>query len=405
MIPIDKFEYPTDIEARASWISSAEGGIDSYVKLLLHMDGESSTFTDSSLYAHVITPNGSVVQTDAQYKWGKSAYFPGTGDHLSIPDSDDWNFASGDFTIDSWIYLLSNSGGIDHMIACQYSVSAYSPFYFAVYDDRLCFLWSYSDGTWNNISNYVGGISLNTDTWYHVAAVRNGTTIKTYVNGIADLNITSVGTLYDSSGDLMIGKYSSFPTLYGYLDELRISKGKARWTSNFTPPSAPYDSSISLQCYSESLIKYNSPYSMKVIATTDSLNQTLTKTCSPTWNLSGQNYLKIWVRATRIGTNFKIGLHDSEGTTTESNIVINLSNTWELKTIDISAVSDVNKDAIDNVIITITNSDAENIIYFNDMLADNRLIDKISMVNRNSFLLFRGRNRDLPSSLIIEKTT
>ena len=84
--------------------------------------------------------------------------------------------------------------------------------------------------------------------------------------------------------------------------------------------------------------------------------------------LTDQDEIKIWVRASRTGTNFKIGLHDSGGTTTESNIAISSADTWEQKTIDISAVANANKDAIDSIILTITNADEENIIYLDEML-------------------------------------
>lgn len=114
----------------------------------------------------------------------------------------------------------------------------------------------------------------------------------------------------------------------------------------------------------ETSTKYEGAKSMKVVAPqTTSLNATVTRTLSPTWNLSGQNDLNIWVRASRTGTNFKLGIHDSGGTTTESNIAISVADTWELKTIDISAVADADKDAIDSIILTITNADAENTIY------------------------------------------
>jgi hypothetical protein len=120
----------------------------------------------------------------------------------------------------------------------------------------------------------------------------------------------------------------------------------------------------SITVYSESTIKQHGSYSAKFVALqTLSLNTTLTKTCSPTWNLSGQTSFKFDVRSNRTGSNFKIGIHDSGGTTTESNISISSADTWEEKTIDISAVSNANKDAIDSIVLTITNADDENTIY------------------------------------------
>jgi hypothetical protein len=124
-----------------------------------------------------------------------------------------------------------------------------------------------------------------------------------------------------------------------------------------------------ITCASESTIKKNGAYAIKLVAPqTTSLNKTITRTVSPTINLTDQDNLKIWVRASRTGTNFKIAIHDSGGTTTESNIAITSADTFEEKTIDISAVANANKDAIDSIIITITNADAENTIYLDEML-------------------------------------
>jgi hypothetical protein len=121
---------------------------------------------------------------------------------------------------------------------------------------------------------------------------------------------------------------------------------------------------------SESTIKKEGTYSLKIIAPIMSLSKTLTKIFSPTWNLSGQTLIKFWVRASRIGSNFKLGFHDSGGTTTEVTPNITTANTWQLVTLDISAVADTDKDAIDSIILTILNADAENTIYLDNLYAD-----------------------------------
>jgi hypothetical protein len=138
-----------------------------------------------------------------------------------------------------------------------------------------------------------------------------------------------------------------------------------------------YDASVgSLIDYSESTIKQQGSYSLKVIAAaTDSLNRTVTKTCSPTFNLSGQTDFKFWAGATRTGSNYKIGIHDSGGTTTEvtPNIAVSCDSADDMQevTLDLSAVADANKDAIDSIILTTTNADAENTIYLDYLRADN----------------------------------
>ena len=155
---------------------------------------------------------------------------------------------------------------------------------------------------------------------------------------------------------------------------------------------------------SEATIKTKGSYSVKITASqTTSLAGCLIRTVSPTINLADQTSIKLWVRASRTGTNFKLGFHDSGGTTTESDIAITSADTWEEKTIDISAVANANKDAIDSIVLTITNADAENTIYLDYMRADDKYNEKYASYNRNSLLPMRGRSRDLPTGLIIEK--
>jgi hypothetical protein len=104
-----------------------------------------------------------------------------------------------------------------------------------------------------------------------------------------------------------------------------------------------------------------------VAAATDSLNKTLTKTFDPPKNLSGKTQIKYDVRASRTGSNFKLGWHDSGGTTTEHTPNILEANVFQTETVDISGVSDANKDAIDQLITTILNADAANIIYIDNI--------------------------------------
>lgn len=126
----------------------------------------------------------------------------------------------------------------------------------------------------------------------------------------------------------------------------------------------------SMQTYSEPTIKSQGSYSVKAIANiTDSLNKTVTKTFSPVKNLSGKSKIYFDVYASRTGSNLKFGFHDSGGTTTEITPNITQANTWQTVELDISAVSDANKDAIDSLIITVLNADADNTFYIDNIYA------------------------------------
>ena len=129
-------------------------------------------------------------------------------------------------------------------------------------------------------------------------------------------------------------------------------------------------SSRILQSYSESTIKQQGSYSLKGVAKqTDSLNDTLTRTVSPTINLSGEDSIKLDARASRTGSNFKIEFHDSGGNTISHTINIVSANTWQAEEIDISAVANADKDAIDQIKITILNADADNTFYLDNIFS------------------------------------
>lgn len=213
-------------------------GLDSYVKLLLHCDGTdaSTSFPDASASAHTVTANGDAQVDTAQSKFGgASAYFDGTGDYLSVPDSADWNFGSGDFTIDMWIRPANTSG-----IKILYSQFISDPSRQILYLDGAT-LKFYSAG---GASVVFSGGSVSASVWQHIALVRYGDVYKLYIDGVSGGTTTVSGALPDFGSQITIGKqdWASNEFYYaGWDEEIRISKGIARWTANFTPPTAAYD--------------------------------------------------------------------------------------------------------------------------------------------------------------------
>lgn len=127
---------------------------------------------------------------------------------------------------------------------------------------------------------------------------------------------------------------------------------------------------INVQCYSESAIKVQGSYSLKAVARmTGSLNDTLTRTVSPTINLADLTKIKFHIRASRTGTNIKVKIRDSGGTWSEYSIAISSADTWEAKEWDISGISNANKDAIDRIQFQIINAGSDNLFYLDNMFA------------------------------------
>ena len=140
---------------------------------------------------------------------------------------------------------------------------------------------------------------------------------------------------------------------------------------------------LTVQSYSEATIKTQGSYSIKgIAAATVALNKTLTRTVSPTVNLTDKQVIRFDMYAGRTGSNIKIGIH-SGTTTTEITPNVLAANTWQTVVWDISAVDNANKNAIDSIIITIVNADADNTFYIDNMFAD--II--------SNYLIARGRSR------------
>jgi hypothetical protein len=214
--------------------------------LLLHMDGEngSTAFKDESDSQHVVTANGNAQIDTAQSKFGgASGLFDGSGDYLTIPDSSDWAFGSNDFTIDCWFRLTTDTNSqrlveqyVDANNQMQFSAKGHQGGGVSRVNFQL-----YESGTQHVFLNgSTTDPALNT--WYHAAVVRSGSDWTLYVNGVAEATDTYSGSYPNFAADLRIGDDNGgTKEVYGNIDEFRIVKGLAVWTSNFTPPTAPYD--------------------------------------------------------------------------------------------------------------------------------------------------------------------
>jgi hypothetical protein len=116
-------------------------------------------------------------------------------------------------------------------------------------------------------------------------------------------------------------------------------------------------------------VKSEGSYALKGVArTTTSLNKTLTRTIASPYDFDNTTTaITFDIRASRTGSNIKVGLHDSGGTTTEITPNITVADTFQEVTIDLSGVSGADKDAIDQIIITIINADEENTFFIDNM--------------------------------------
>jgi len=187
---------------------------------------------DKSQSVKTITLNGDVKSSTTQSKYlTSSMYFDGTGDYVQTPTSNLLTFGSEDFTVEGWFYTTSTG-------AYQY-----------IFDGRnggtdVTYLYL-NNGTglyagYGNVNDSsVTTLSLNQ--WYHFAYVRNGSgtnNITVYIDGTAEWQITNTTNLSSTTRITLGSRYTGADYFGGYMSDVRITKGLARYTANFTPPSA-----------------------------------------------------------------------------------------------------------------------------------------------------------------------
>lgn len=226
----------TNTWKRTALTSWSVGPVDpnfSDVSLLLHMDGSNgaSTFTDSSSNSLSITRNGNAQVSTVQSKFGgASLLVDGSADSISLPSSSTpLNVGSGNFTIELWVRAATiKSAGIFK----RYDSSTSTGLYMTSGGEIA---W-WADGTTGQI--LLSTTALSTNTWHFVAVTRSGTSLKLWIDGVEKSSTTNSSS-YDFS-TFHIGRSFYDGDFDGYIDDFRLTKGVARYTANFTPPTAAF---------------------------------------------------------------------------------------------------------------------------------------------------------------------
>jgi hypothetical protein len=205
------------------------------VSLLLHGDGTngSTTITDSSLTPKTVTAVGNAQISTAQSKFGgASIAFDGSGDYLTVLNSSQFNFGVDDFTIEAWCYRTSTATSFEIV---SYGNPGADGLFFGSTTSAISF------GTGPAVVLASSSTSLALNVWTHIAVTRSSNVTRVFANGIAGATTTNALNNLNSTTVFRVGinrAVNVFAT--GYIDDLRITKGVARYTANFTPPTAPF---------------------------------------------------------------------------------------------------------------------------------------------------------------------
>lgn len=196
---------------------------------LLHMDGSngSTTVVDSSTLASNWTASGSAQISTAQSKFGGASLLMSGGTVTATANLTNFTFGTGDFTIEFWCRWSSLDGSR------------------VVYDQRTHFAEMNAPQpclytSWSVLRYFVNGAdritsgTLTVNTWYHIALTRSGTSTKLFINGVQAGSTWTDTTDYTTTAPKIASEFT------GYINELRIFKGYARYTSGFTPPASAF---------------------------------------------------------------------------------------------------------------------------------------------------------------------
>ena len=231
----------------------------SNVTLLLKGDGSngSTTFTDSSINNTTVTPIGGSRTETGVKKFGAGCIDLSTNNSYLVLDPAVMNFGTGDFTMEAWIYKTSatswfnifGAGGTTNSNTVSSGSTSNIAIGFA------------GDGSGNTYETWLGGnqnvttVSLPTSQWVHVALTRSSGTARTFVNGTQVASYANTSNI-TTPVNAFIGTWphaTTGYTLQGYIDEIRFTKGVARYTATFTPPTTAFPTAASSDTYSASV--------------------------------------------------------------------------------------------------------------------------------------------------------
>jgi hypothetical protein len=218
------------------------------VVALLHFDGinGSTIFTDTT-GRHIWTANGSnAALSTAQAKFGPSSLsIPDNASAIECPTSTDFDFGTGDYTVEGWVYVTSylSPPPINQNIRLL-AISSSGDFY----------TWEVNSGNtgiagqanidvvftaFPFIHNFGGNVTVNT--WHHIAFSQVSQILYAFIDGVLQGTVSTTGislTSPHNPGDVV--QIVGPPSSLGYVDEVRVTKGVGRYTANFTPPTAPF---------------------------------------------------------------------------------------------------------------------------------------------------------------------
>jgi len=183
-----------------------------------------------------------------------SGFFDGSNDYLSVASNAAWQYGTGDFTLEWWLFGTTSGSFSNQNLIGRYNVGA-SAFGMLQIDGTNIY-WYYGNGA---AYTFTLGSALNTNQWYHMAVSRSGTSLRFFLNGTQVGSTQTDSTNYSGTAEFrIINAHQTSATYFpGYISNVRVVKGTAVYTANFTPSTAPLTAitnTVLLTCQSSTFI-------------------------------------------------------------------------------------------------------------------------------------------------------
>tara|TARA_B100001248_G_C27390146_1_gene461926 strand:- start:440 stop:2992 length:2553 start_codon:yes stop_codon:yes gene_type:complete len=199
------------------------------------------SFDDKSTSNHTLTAANQATQnTFSPYRHGGySTYFDGSGDYLTLAEQTSSAYGTAAFTIETWAYFTAGAAGSAYRYLFGQGSSTSGTNNLGLYiQGNVLKVWH------NGAATITGTTTISLDTWYHIALVRNGTTLKLYLNGAEEGSVSNSSDITSTSAGISISRWSEISDTQdfaGYMRDFRIVKGTAVYTSAFNSslPDAP----------------------------------------------------------------------------------------------------------------------------------------------------------------------
>lgn len=245
-------------EMREFFVPSPSSVGDPYydsVVSLLNLEGGNGSTSIVDAKGKTWTTFGNAQISTAQAPFGTSSLsFDGSGDRVTTPSTVDFDFGSGDFTVECFVRV---SALTDQVFFGRRNGAGFSPFGLGIFASKLQMLVSTSGSSW--ASTVADPVNFVANTWTHVALTRTGNIFTIWKNGASVATATVSGAVFTSTDALTVGEWGVglFP-VNGFIKGFRVTKGVSRYGNTFTPPSTLFSENLGFNSFTNvaSLLRF-----------------------------------------------------------------------------------------------------------------------------------------------------